>query len=218
MVWNAPATAVTGDLIPASFWNTNGRDNLSHLRAQTGGADAAANTVLAGTGAGVSSWLTRATGNTANSIAQRDANGDLSARYHIGAEDTETVGPNTLIGRNNSADGIHRRFPLNLVTGVGSAITLAAGADRTKLDGIEAQSTRNPSYDSGWVQAPATANMTVVHNLGVPGVTQVFEFPSATAPTTNADLEDHPIASVTINAVTFLANNAWWYRVLVVTP
>lgn len=28
MTWTAPATAVTGDVIPASFWNTNGRDNL----------------------------------------------------------------------------------------------------------------------------------------------------------------------------------------------
>ncbi len=29
MTWQAPATAVTGDIITAAFWNTNGRDNLN---------------------------------------------------------------------------------------------------------------------------------------------------------------------------------------------
>lgn len=32
MAWTAPATAVTGDIIPASFWNTYGRDNLAYLK------------------------------------------------------------------------------------------------------------------------------------------------------------------------------------------
>ena len=41
MAWTAPATAVTGDIVPASFWNTYGRDNLSYLKGLldgTGGA------------------------------------------------------------------------------------------------------------------------------------------------------------------------------------
>lgn len=35
MAWTSPATAVTGDVIPAAFWNTNGRDNLLAI----GGSD-----------------------------------------------------------------------------------------------------------------------------------------------------------------------------------
>lgn len=31
MAWTTPATAVTGDVITASFWNSNGRDNLQYL-------------------------------------------------------------------------------------------------------------------------------------------------------------------------------------------
>ena len=41
MAWTTPATAVTGDIIPASFWNTYGRDNLAYLKSLldgTGGA------------------------------------------------------------------------------------------------------------------------------------------------------------------------------------
>lgn len=31
MAWTTPATAITGDVIPAAFWNTNGRDNLNFI-------------------------------------------------------------------------------------------------------------------------------------------------------------------------------------------
>lgn len=31
MAWSSPATASTGVTVPASFWNTNGRDNLNYL-------------------------------------------------------------------------------------------------------------------------------------------------------------------------------------------
>lgn len=33
MAWTAPADAVVGDVITASFWNTYSRDNLNALRA-----------------------------------------------------------------------------------------------------------------------------------------------------------------------------------------
>lgn len=39
MAWTSPATAVTGDVITAAFWNVNGRDNLLHLAGSTGVID-----------------------------------------------------------------------------------------------------------------------------------------------------------------------------------
>jgi len=40
--WTSPATAVTGSVITASFWNVNGRDNLLVLGGSTGKVDASA--------------------------------------------------------------------------------------------------------------------------------------------------------------------------------
>lgn len=42
MSWTSPETAVTGSVITASFWNTNGRDNLLALAGSTGKIDASA--------------------------------------------------------------------------------------------------------------------------------------------------------------------------------
>lgn len=75
MAWTAPATAVTGDIITAAFWNTNGRDNLLETA------------VAKATAIG----LPYASGVNALSLLAAAGNGGKAIRFNAGATALEAV-------------------------------------------------------------------------------------------------------------------------------
>lgn len=164
MAWTAPATAVTGDVIPAAFWNTNGRDNLNfiylkrvvELTNRSGASVAAGDVVILDT-ANDSSFTTTATANVVGAIGVADETIANAALGKVQVGGLATVATTGVISRGNrlATSTTDKRAKGSTAVGAGdfaaaatahagptgsvTALLFGGGAGGVGLDGIATQ-------------------------------------------------------------------------------
>lgn len=147
MTWTSPATPTPGTAITVSFWNTNARDNLNHLRAML--PDATNGAILQGTGSATAAWTSSPT------IASLATSGALTVGTTLGVTGATTfTGATTHNGGLAATSGT---FSTTLgVTGVATFNASSPGidvVDRIYVSGNGIRHRSNPNGVYIWFSA-----------------------------------------------------------------
>lgn len=152
MSWSTPATAVTGDVIPASFWNTNGRDNLNYLKGLLSGSATDPVTLAA--------LLTLNAGVVAAGGVGLASGANFGNTPPPASDSRVYIGWNITNGGRDGAIVVNDTGPLLIYSKPGGVLTaiLSIGTDG-KLTG-------KGFYDSGEFVVTTNSSVTLNHGLG----------------------------------------------------